>query len=126
MYYFFLGFLLHLSVRIWLSTFSLAFMDTPLDKVFIFVAGLTILALYQTDYRTPIIHKKEVEQSSDSSPTTRTEDSYSHNWAWSGVGFGALLFVMQSLFGDAALIPRWVGLKTLTTGNLLETGALLE
>ena len=92
------------------------------------LAALIILSLYRTDYRTPVLHKKEVKQfAATSPPTTRTEeDSHPHGWVWSGVGFGALLFVMQSLFGDAALIPRWVGLMTVTTGDLLETSTLLE
>ena len=128
-YYFFLGFLLHLSSRVWLSTFSLAFVGSPLDKAFMVLAAWVIFSLYRTDYRTPVIHKKEVEQcAATSPPTTRTEEDshHPHGWVWSGAGFGALLFVIQSLFGDAALIPRWVGLMTVTTGDLLETSTLLE
>lgn len=125
MYYFFLGFLLHLSIRAWLATFSFAFLGTQLNIIFVLLAVFVTLALYRMDYRTPVIHKKEVLQSVDLPPPAK-EDSHPNNWVWSGVGFGALLFVMQSLFGDAALIPRWVGLMSITTGDLLESSTLLE
>ena len=111
-----LGYLLMLAVRVWFTSFDPVFMSFTYNNIATALGIVLATFLYCNDCRTPIVPEgskelnrvnssKELNSEKLSKPLLGT--ARGPGLVVTAVGFGALLFLTQLLFGDVSVVSRW-------------------
>ena len=98
-----LGFLLVLASRVWFTSFNPIFIDFLYNNMATGTGVVLSLYLFVQDWRAPIIKGTDL-------PSTKVHREESERYPGvvvTGLGFGALLFLMLTVFGDVSVVSHW-------------------
>ena len=110
-HYHLLGFMLTLSVEAWLKVLDHLTQNSVLMNSAIFVGVVTVVVLFSQDRRTTVFTKDDIIfLQSPKRNIPRQSDVEGTEWVWLGVGFGCVLFVLYSVYGERGLLMKWVEL----------------
>jgi len=102
-----------LSVRVWFTSFDPVFMSFTYNNIATALGIVLATFLYFNDCRTPIVSESSKELNSSKEVNSQKLSrpllgiTSSPGLVATAMGFGALLFLTQLLFGDVSVVSRW-------------------
>ena len=110
--YHLLGLMLTLSVEAWLKVVDHLNQNPVLMNSTIFVGVVTVVLLFSQDRRTTVLTNDDIIfLQSPKRNIPRQNDVEETEWVWLGVGFGCVLFLAYSVYGERGLLMKWVELN---------------
>lgn len=95
-----LGYLLFLAIRVWGSSFNFIFMSHTYNCLATIVGMVLCVYLYRNDSRTPVTASPPL-------PPGKAKGSQYPGLLATAVGFGALIYLTQLIYGEVSVVTRW-------------------
>lgn len=100
-----LGYLLFMAIRVWGSSFNFIFMSHTYNCLATALGVGLCVMLYENDVPTPVATPTSPPVTSPGG--RRTTPSLYPGLVSTAVGFGALIYLTQLIFGEVSVVTRW-------------------
>lgn len=97
-----LGYLLFMAIRVWGASFNFIFMSHTYNFLATAVGVALSIFLYKNDIRTPM-----AAATTATSPPNKPNPSLYPGVVSTAVGFGALIYLTQLIYGEVSVVTRW-------------------